>query len=158
AVPVALSRLIMKLLAKAPEQRPGSAAEVADALAALEEGHRPRSPRWPWIAAGVLLLAVLGPLGWLFGPMIHRIVTNKGELVIQVDDPNVEVIVKQNGEQVAIVDRKTGRRVDLTAGEYTLELAGGPEGLKLSADRFVLRRGETALVSVARLPPGTTVR
>jgi serine/threonine protein kinase len=61
-VPPGLSRLIQKLMAKDPADRPSSAAVVAGALAAVERGGsgRPRvSCRWVAVAAS-LLLAGLG--------------------------------------------------------------------------------------------------
>jgi hypothetical protein len=76
-VPVPLSDLIMRLLAKAPADRPQSAQEVADALAALEE--RPTATDWrtaerraphrrrtTLLAAAAVAVVVLGALGgWL---------------------------------------------------------------------------------------------
>ena len=46
----------------------------------------------------------------------YRIQTETGELVIESDDPNIEVIVKQGGQQVTIVDPKTKNRIELNAG------------------------------------------
>ncbi len=87
-IPPALSDLIMKLLAKKPDDRPSSAREVADALAAIETGNvghtalraQPRSParrrRLPWaIAASVLSL--LG-VGLLAQQIIIRITDEEG--------------------------------------------------------------------------------
>jgi hypothetical protein len=82
AVPAELSRLILRLLAKSPADRPASARAVADALAALErrpgrppgEGEararsgpdRGRARRWRLAAAAAALAAVLfGVAGYL---------------------------------------------------------------------------------------------
>jgi serine/threonine protein kinase len=51
-----------------------------------------RRPR-RFLLAAVALLALL-PLGYFFGGTIIRIATNKGELVIETDDPNIEVTIK----------------------------------------------------------------
>ena len=44
------------------------------------------------------------------------------------------MIVKQGGQQVTIVDPKTKNRIELNAGRYELQLAGGGAGLQLSTD------------------------
>ena len=108
---------------------------------------RRRSSVGAWAAAVALLLA-LGFGGFFYGAAIYRLVTNQGTLVIETDDRDVEVIVKQGGEQVQIVDTKTGREVTLKAGEYQLELGGGKPGLKLSTNQFTLTRGGTEIAKV----------
>ncbi len=65
-VPRPLSNLVMRLLAQDPNNRPSSAAAVAEALRALEAGARVKPGRlWPLLvgfAAAAALLAVLAPL------------------------------------------------------------------------------------------------
>ncbi len=82
----------------------------------------------------------------------YRIQTATGELVIESDDPSIELIVKQGGKQVTIVDPKTSNRIELNAGQYELQLADGGEGLKLSTDSFTLKRGDKTVVTVRREP------
>ncbi len=102
------------------------------------------------------MLAVLLPL--LFGALIggvavYRIQTDNGELVITTDNPDVEVVIRQKGKVVRIIDTKTSKEVTLDSGRYELELKGKAEGLKLSPDRFTIRRGETVVARVERLLP-----
>jgi WD40 repeat protein/regulation of enolase protein 1 (concanavalin A-like superfamily) len=96
----------------------------------------------------VALLLALGAGGVFFAPAVYRFATNRGTLVIETDDADVEVIVKQGGEQVRIIDTKTRREVTLKAGQYQLELADGKEGLQLSASDFTLSRGGKEIVRV----------
>ncbi len=114
---------------------------------------RPRpSLRRPWvrIAAAVAVMAAgVGSMA-LF---TYRIETPRGELVIETDDPSIDVIVKQGGKQVTIVDPKTSDRIELHAGQYELQLAGGGEGMKLSTDSFTLKRGDKTVVTVRREAP-----
>jgi serine/threonine protein kinase len=107
-------------------------------------------PRWVRFAfAGVVGFAAM-----VLGAVItYRIVTDSGELVIETDDREIEVVVKQGGQQVTIVDPKTKDRIDLKAGRYELELAGGGEGLKLSTSRLTLKRGDKTVVTVRREAP-----
>jgi hypothetical protein len=76
-LPAALSELVMRLLAKAPEERPASAADVVEAIRAIERGLADRRRRHRYagqllaVAAGVLL--VLGLSGyWLLQGYLHR--------------------------------------------------------------------------------------
>src|SRR5207248_2918917 len=120
AVPDELAELVLQLMAKEPANRPASAEEVADRLQAIERRlaaskadgasrtavlppSQPSSTRRPgpamacnassWRRSGVaaaVTLAALLPLGWFFGGTVVHIATNKGELVIESDDPNLE--------------------------------------------------------------------
>ncbi len=80
---------------------------------------------WPRFAAAILL-AALG--AYWFGPAVVRYATDKGELVIEIDDPEVEVIINEQ-KGVTIHDKphegaafvlKPGRH-DLTAGDYEIQ-------------------------------------
>src|SRR5262249_49806940 len=114
AVPPALARLVMQLLAKRPEDRPPSAEA---ALPALDAGAADRTERLPapWktptvrprrgrrfavLAAAALLLAGLGGGGWWFGPMLYRFATDQGELVVESSDPEVEVAASAQGATI----------------------------------------------------------
>jgi len=154
-----LERVVARMLAKDPQQRFQTPREVAAALApfchprpavapAAQPAPAARTQRRPvgLIAAAIALL--LGITGLFFAGPIYRFVTDQGTLVIETDDPDVEVVVKQGGREVTIVDSKTGREVTLKAGEYQLELAPGKEGLKLSTTQFRLTRGSKQIASV----------
>src|SRR5439155_25894446 len=131
AVPPALADLTTRLLAKEPKDRPQTARAVVAALAAVErELAAPPRPAWrrrlPWAVAACGLLLALGAAGWVYGPAVYRFSTNQGQVIVETDDPDVEVTVK--GDVVKIVDVKTGNEVTLKAGKYQLELTKGKEG------------------------------
>src|SRR5262249_17268421 len=124
AVPPALDDLVMRLLAKKPDDRPATARAVIEALEAIErmpglpapaEGptdvfqapadepveSQPTHPGrgktgWRWLVATAAAFLVLGPLSWFYGADVVRFATNKGELVIVTDDPNIEVTVNKD--------------------------------------------------------------
>jgi serine/threonine protein kinase len=96
------------------------------------------------IAIGALALVVLA------GLIVVHIATDKGELVIETDDPNIEVVVAQGGKQVTIIDVQTKQQIKLASGTYEVELAKGGEGLRLSTDKFTLTRGSREIVRVRR--------
>jgi hypothetical protein len=107
--------------------------------------------RWPWVRIAAAL-AMLLTVAVCLSLIVYRIQTQKGELVILTDDPNIEVIVRQGGQEVTIVDPKTKNEIQLNVGSYELQLAGNHDGLKLSTDSFTLKRGEKTVVSVRHEP------
>src|SRR5207244_447043 len=104
----------------------------------------------------VAALLVLGSGGAYYSPTIYRLATNQGELIIETDDPDVEVIVKQDDQTAKIIDKKTGRTVNLKAGKYEIELGETDKNLTLSTHQFTLKRGDKEIVKVRRLEPKLT--
>ncbi|HEV8072018.1 MAG TPA: protein kinase [Planctomycetaceae bacterium] len=164
-VPAALSDLISQLISKSADQRPSSAQEVVHRLQAIADdlaagrgfvapanglmerepqGHRGRV--FTWFAA--IALMILLPLGYLFGAQLIRIATNKGQVVIQIDDPEVAVTIQEN--RVAIQDRPGQREITLKAGEHQLEVTVKEStGEKtFTTDKFMLRRGGRKVIEV----------
>src|SRR5262249_26216179 len=79
---------------------------------ATRPGSPPRRP-WVWIAAVVALLPIAAVSLALILYQLMSIRTPTGELVIESEDPNIEVIVKRGGQQVTVVDTKTNNRIEL---------------------------------------------
>ncbi len=177
-VPAELSDLVDELLAKDSAQRPVSARAVATRLQLLER--QPAVPTEPAIAstqasamtpasahpdrrrsarvmlAGLVTLLILLPLGYFYGGTVVRIATNKGELVIETDDPNLEVTVK--GPTATVYDKVKDRRFVLTAGEYEVEVREeGDFGVRFSTKKFTMTRGGkerlNARVELAKVKP-----
>src|SRR5262249_16867666 len=135
SLPPALSKLIMKLLAKNPDDRPQSAQAVAERLeviceriAELEHNQRkvdrpapiervrtgkPTKPamqrRW-LIAAGAVgvLLLLLVVLLWAGG--ILRVRTPEGVLVVEVNEPRPDVYV--DGTRVSVAWEQGGTKAE----------------------------------------------
>ncbi|MGL4420223.1 MAG: WD40 repeat domain-containing serine/threonine protein kinase, partial [Gemmataceae bacterium] len=152
-IPVELDQLILKLLSKAPLDRP-SALELVHQIEAIQQRlarqrirNRLRGP--------VFCMALLALLGTAYfaGAGIYRVATNRGELVIETDDPNIEVTIRGAGEDVTIVDLVTTQKIELKAGEYQLQLGKPGKDLVLSADQFELRRGGKKVVEIRRIVP-----
>jgi tRNA A-37 threonylcarbamoyl transferase component Bud32 len=158
-VPGALCRLIERLHAKTPADRPASAQEVADLLsgmlASLQQpdagehvGRVPaRQARWHrgprgWLCAAAALLLLFVGLGLseatgvtdVRGTVV-RLLSPEGTLVVEVDDPGVSVAV--DGADVVI----TG------AGAKEIRLKPGQYKVEASKDGKVVRR---ELVTVSR--------
>ena len=80
--------------------------------------------------------------------------TGQGQVVVETDDPDVKVVVKQREQQIAIIDAKADREVTLKAGDYQVELVPQKFGLGVSAKEFALTRGDKQIVRVRWEPPG----
>jgi hypothetical protein len=150
--PRELEAVLARLLAKKPQDRYQTPGEVAAALTPFTQPVLPPpKQRRRWLAAVLVTLLLAG--GAVAGALYH-IQTDKGELVITTESDDLEVVVKQGGKVVRLVDTKTDRQITLTlrSGVYELDLKGAPEGLKLSIDRATLTRGETVLARIERVP------
>jgi WD40 repeat protein len=129
------------------ERRLGASKAAHSRTLVLEKSPAYRR-RWRSIVAiaAALLVVVAG----LLGAAVYRIATDKGELVIETDNDDVEVVVSKRGEVVKIIDTKSGKHITLNSGDYELSLKDGQEGLKLSPDRMTLKRGEMKLATITR--------
>jgi serine/threonine protein kinase len=149
-VPAGLSDLVLALLAKEPANRPASAREVVERIAAIERVpeqaalRRARGSRKMLLAVAVALLALL-PIGIWLGRTIIRIGTNQGMLVVEVDDPNVEIRIRQN--RVLVFDQTRKKEFVLSAAQGEIEVVE-KDGIHLLTKRFTLTQGEKTTVKV----------
>jgi WD40 repeat protein len=131
---------------------------VAEALTPFTDPARLRGLRKASAAARPpsrqrrILLAAAAVALLLFAVAVYHIQTDNGELVITADDPDVEVVIKQNGKEVRLIDTRTNKGVKLQAGLYDLELKDKPEDWKLSLDRVTIRRGDKVVATAERRP------
>jgi hypothetical protein len=146
-VPKDLDAVLVRLLAKRPEDRYQTPGEVAAALAPFAQpAVSPTKPRRWVVAVAALLLAGIT----VAGAVVYRIQTDKGELVITTESDDVEVVVKKGGKLIRIIDAKTAKSIILDSGTYDLELKGAPKGLKLDIDKATLTRGDKVLAKIER--------
>ncbi len=95
----------------------------------------------------------LGVVGIIALSAILYVLTSKGTLEIETNDPDVEVAVKQNGKLVEVVDAKSGWKISLKSGEYELAMQGSTDQVQLDKDSVVVKRGDTVKVKVTLKRP-----
>lgn len=130
--PPELARVVARMLAKDPAARFQTPAEVVAALAPFAQVARQNISRIGKMVAA----ALLGITTLLAGVIV--VVTNRGRLEIHSPFDDVKVSVKQDGQQVELVDLKSGSQVRwLPSGDYELELIGRDTEVQL--DKYSLR-------------------
>ncbi len=134
-VPIALSKVADRLLAKKPEDRFQTPAEVVAALEPFTQaGQSGQRLAGRWIAAA------LAGFFLLFAAIII-VVTDRGRLEIQSEVDDVKIVVKKDGKQVEIFDLKTGSQMKwVPGGEYELEVVGSSNDVKLDKAGFTMSR------------------
>jgi len=158
-VPLALQEVLNRLLAKRPEDRFQTPAELADALALptrlVSVGWETQSPRshQPLAAGFKRVLMAAGFVGFiLVMAVIVQVVTDKGDLRIQSEADGVVLLLSQAGRPVWRIEAEAGDSVKrLPSGEYSLQLKDSPNDLQLSTNRVVLSRGRSVDVVVSRI-------
>lgn len=154
SIPSEVEALVLKLLAKKPDDRFRSATEVVERIRTVERSifRRKLLRRLSVPLAASLLLLVVG-VTYFYGSAMVRMAMNRGAVTLQSDDPDVEVVVKQAEETVALFNRNAGTKVELLAGEYRVELATKTGEWALVPDRFRLERNGTIVLKLRRIVP-----
>lgn len=166
-IPEWLCRLIHRLMAKSPNDRFSSAAEVAtlleqclahvqqplvapvpDQLQIKKTASRRLRIGRPMVAIGALVIGLLG----LFGFVIS-FQSQDGTLMIQSSVDDVTVRVSQGDTIVRkLTVTKAGTKISVAAGSYTVEVEGNVDGIAIENDKVNLRRGGTEIVKLTYQP------
>jgi WD40 repeat protein len=134
-------------------QQPGVVGPVANLPADPTAGWQPARRRRRWAAAALLFL--LGTLGLTevtgatrVAATVIRLFTPDGTLVVQVDDPRVQVTVEGDG---GLVIRGAGpHEVRLRPGSYRLQATR--DGQPVKTEVVTIARGDRQVVSVSLEP------
>lgn len=173
-IPDWLTTIVDRLLAKRPEDRFQTAQEVAERLGQClahvqQPGSAPRPETLPspprrekpgmkektslrWATAAMLLLAALAGLGVteatgvtrLAGTII-RIATGEGTLIIETDDPTVQISL--DGEELTISGGGV-KEVRLRPGQY--QFVATKNGKPVKQELVRITRGHERVVTVSR--------
>jgi WD40 repeat protein len=152
ALPPALADLIVKLLAKRPDERPPSAQVVADAFAAIEEARRPRPSRRRWLLlAAAALLAGAGLTVWLLPRERPEPLPppEPGQVTFEFDEPDRRLILQRGEEPQQTIDVKTAPTVTLPPGDYTVRPAADAKGRRLVPDQIHVEAGGKRVVPLS---------
>jgi WD40 repeat protein len=153
-LPLALSEMILRLLAKQPGQRLASARDVVDAIDVVtaspracpagvfssEEkpgGASPPARRRLLVALAAVLFVAL--LLWGATAVLQ---TKDGTLTVTTMEPDVKVLI--DGEEKIVIDSKKVGKIVLVPGAHTLMVKRGDE--ELYTKSFTLKSGGTPVI------------
>ena len=165
-VPQSLSDLVGRLLSKTPSGRPATAQAVMDQLRGIEQGVSSqqfaenkaadrlifnaarRQQRRNWVIGAGIGIGVLLFAYFLFGAQLIRIATNKGQIVLKVDDPSVAVSLTEG--QIVIHDGQGNAEITLAAGDHQFDVTlKEPRGeARFKTSKFTLNRGGRKVIEV----------
>ena len=163
-VPVWLGHVIGRLMAKRPEDRFESAAQVAellegclahvqqpaaiplpDAVTALA----PSKPRRPPIVIGKLIAAAAFVFASIFAGVFVVLELDKGTLTIQSEVDDIRVRITRGKDVVnELKVTQTGQSIRVAAGQYNVEVIGETDGLAVENGQVTLHRSDTEVVKI----------
>ncbi len=161
-VPVELTNIVAKMMAKDPTQRYQTPGEVAAALAPFTQANAtaPKAQsrqalgsRKPLIAAAIIAAALLLGVGYWLAQIVLRVDTPYGTLIVKTDDPDVQISVKSGGKEVALFFPMHKLELPLKIGEYTIELVNAKPGMKLTANKFEIKTANDKQVVTVEFTP-----
>jgi WD40 repeat protein len=161
-VPPALAMVVAKMLARNPADRFQTAMDVAAALepflSGVESGPRSAEPKATvtprrlttrWLVTVGLLVAVVG----LLAGVVYKIQRDSEVIAVETDDPDIEVVMKRNGELIRIVDTKTKEVWELDTKKLRLRSDGSEMSIDLPGrEPLIIRRNGDAAVTIRRQP------
>jgi WD40 repeat protein/tRNA A-37 threonylcarbamoyl transferase component Bud32 len=139
-LPANVAALIERLLAKQPDDRYGSAAEVVDATRAIEQRRRPRT-LWRWLAltAACVALATAGTFGVLY--VLHQPPTPV-EVRFEYDEPDAVLLVRRDDGGEEEIDVARTPKQSLRPGQYVVRPRAASPERTLVPSSFVVELGQ----------------
>ncbi len=161
-VPEWLGHIVERLMAKRPDDRFQSAAQVAELLeGCLAHVQQPTAIPLPTAVASLALKVIRRPLvgkflaaaiafAFIFAGVFIALELNKGTLTIQSDVDDIQVRISRGNEVVnELKVTKGGKSIRVAAGQYNIEVIGESDAFTVENGQVTLNRADTEIVKVA---------
>ena len=118
-----------------------------DRTHAVAKGDGKRTSSLKQLIASAAFFAVVVAAVFVF-----RVVTDRGELIIRSEDPNVRILVtRENGQKVNELALQHGQgKLIIRSGEYVVQLASDADRWALSQNKITVARGDQIVLTVER--------
>ncbi len=161
-VPVWLGHLIERLMAKRPEDRFESAAQVAELLeGCLAHVQQPAAMPLPEAVTalapiktrrppiGKVIAAAAFALAFIVAGVFVVLELNKGTLTVKSDVDDIRVRITRGDELIdELTVTKTGQSVRVAAGQYNVEVIGETDDLTVENGKVTLHRAGVEIVRI----------
>lgn len=115
---------------------------ISGNTASDENANKPPA-RSRWVTKALIAIAFVA------AAIVFRLETDKGEIVVECNVPNVEVHLLKDGilhDELSLKQGKTS--LSVYSGKYEIVIPGEAESIKVSADRFVISRGSRLVAEI----------
>jgi serine/threonine protein kinase/Leucine-rich repeat (LRR) protein len=178
-VPQPLSELILRLLAKKPDDRPRAARTVIEELTSMERdvattrikpagtsrlpgrtldvpqvtpGRRDLPARKSSYARYMLIgVGLLVCVIAVVAGGAYYVATDEGTIEIRSEKPNVRVGLLKDGQEIDVLHAGSGKTWSYPTGTYALRLKGDPAGMEIVPDTFELKRGARHVATIRKI-------
>ncbi len=130
--------------ARRPVHHPRQPQPARSEVAATTDNN-PEPPSRILTAAKYLIpLSLLAAAAFIF-----RLETDKGEIIVECNVPNVEVLLLRDGRVHEELSLKQGTTsVSVLSGKYEIRIPGKADSVEVSADRFTISRGSKLVAQI----------
>jgi serine/threonine protein kinase len=161
-VPEWLSHIIERLMAKRPDNRFESAAQVAELLeGCLAHVQQPAAMPLPELVAalapqrvrrppiGKFIAAAAFAFSLIFAGVLVVLELNKGTLTIESEADDVPIRIMQGDNVVdRLIVAKSGNSIRVSAGAYVVELEAEVDGMTIENNQVLLERGANEHIKI----------
>ena len=103
---------------------------------------------------------ILGAIAIVCAAIVFRLQTDKGEIVVECNVPNVEIKLLKDGALHQEMSLKQGKTsLSVFSGRYEIQIPGESDSVEVTADRFTISRGSRVIAEVKKVEtPSDTIK
>jgi WD40 repeat protein len=159
-VPARLAAVVARMMARSPQERYQTPAEVAEALAPSAGVAPSARPRQAGLLAALVLLLLVTGMGVvaITARLRHRAAaqpsgtpTPAGQVVVECPEKAGLLVFRKDGRNVHVLDLQNGSSCRIEPGCYDLSLTNATDHLYLPVERCQVTEGTPATIRVRKV-------